>query len=410
MLTDNGGDNLTVPSGATSFTFAQALQSAVTYAVAVATQPTGETCTVSSASGTVSANVTNVAIACTVPTFSVSGSVSGLTQSGLKLQDTAGGEIISVAANATQFAFTQPVPSGTDVNVTVNAQPFWQYCTAGSSNFSGPISANVTTDTFSCAAAVATGSSVTGSYTFSSPAGVAIDSSGNLYVADSGNNNIVEISPTGTETTLLNAGNGLSGPEGVAVDASGNVYVANTNANEVLEDSNGSVTQLAPGFTFDKPAGIAVTSSGTVYVADTAANEIVEISGSSVKTFGPFNAPEGVAVDSSGNVYVANTAANNVLEITGGTATPLTGTYDQPFGVAVDSAGDVYVADTDHFEIRMITAQGTVQTVAGSTTQGSCTASPPLFHNPFGVAVDASGNLYVSDFVADQVCKLTPGP
>ena len=415
VLADNGGDNLSVPSGATSFTFSTQLQSGASYNVTVATQPTGASCTVAAGSGTVSGNVVSVSVACAATTYTVSGSVSGLTSPGLKLKDYSAGEILAVPANATTFAFTRQVPYGTNVSVTITAQPAWQWCTAGSSNFSGPITSNVSTETFGCAAATSSGSAVTTGATFNAPAGVELDSSGNLYIADTGNNRILEISPAGTVTTLLSLGNGLSSPQGVAVDSAGNVYVANTNNNEILKRTpSGSVSKLAPTFSFNQPAGVAVDPSGNVYVADTKNNAIREISSSSgqVTTLtGTFSQPTGVAVDSSGHVYVADNGNNRIVDVSGGTAKTLPGTYNSPIGVTVDSAGDVYVADTNDFEVRMITPAGTVATVAGSSSaQGSCAAKPALFHNPFGVAVDPSGDLYVSDYFANQVCKLAPGP
>jgi sugar lactone lactonase YvrE len=416
VLTDNGGDNLSVASGATSFTFATRLTSGATYNVAVGTQPTGESCAVTSPTGTATGNVSSVGVACSVDTYTISGSLSGLTAPGLKLQDYSGGETLSVAANAAGFQFANPVPYGTNVDVTVATQPFWESCAGGAGNFSGPIIANVTSDTFACTAARATGVAVASGTTYSSPAGVAVDSSGNVYVVETGNSSILRISPSGTVTTLLNSGNGLSSPEGVAVDSSGNVYVANTGSNQILEDSGGTITTLASAFTFNQPTGVAVDSSGNVYVADAGANSIEEISHSSgtVTALGTsyvFAGPDGVAVDSAGNVYVADTASSKIVEISGSTVTTLSGTFNGPFGVAVDSAGDVYVADTNDHEIQMITAQGHVTTVAGSSaTQGSCTASPPLFKGPFGVAVNASGDLYVADYSANQVCELTPGP
>ncbi|MGH8227115.1 MAG: NHL repeat-containing protein, partial [Steroidobacteraceae bacterium] len=396
------------------FTFPTKLQSGASYAVTVATQPTGETCTVGSGTGTATANVTSVAVSCTGETFSISGTISGLSNSGLKLQDYTGGESLSVAANATKFQFANPVPYDTDVDVTVATQPFWETCTAGASNFSGPISSDVTTDSFGCTAAVASGAAATTGTTFKNPAGVAVDASGNVYVADSGNSRIVEIASTGAVTTLLNSGQ-VSGPEGVAVDSSGNhVYVADTNQDEILEYSGGTVTTLAPAWTFSAPAGVAVDSSGDVYVADTGNGWVEEISTSGTatrlaKSF-TFAAPTGIAVDSVGNVYVADAGTTKIVEISGSTVTTLPEVFAYPSGIAVDSAGDIYVADTNDFEVRMITAQGNVATLAGSTSkQGSCTASPPLFSNPFGIAVAASGDLYVSDYVTSQVCKLTPG-
>ncbi|MGH8227315.1 MAG: SMP-30/gluconolactonase/LRE family protein [Steroidobacteraceae bacterium] len=415
VLTDNGSDDLSVASGATSFTFATKLASGATYNVAVATQPTGATCAVASGTGTVTGAVSSVTVTCSADTYAVSGTISGLSNSGLKLQDYTGGQILSVAANATSFKFTQPVSYGTDVDVAVATQPFWESCTAGSSNFSGHINSDVSSDTFACAAAAASGSAATTAIAFSSPAGVAVDSSGDVYVADSGSSRILEIAPTGAVTVLLGSGNGLSGPEGVAVDTSGKiVYVANTNDNEILEYSGGTLTQLARAYTFNQPAGVAVDSSGNVYVADTGNNAVEEISISgtvtSLGTSYTFKAPTGIAVDSSGNVYVASSGGTQVVEISGSTVEALPGTFNDASGVAVDSAADVYVADTNDFEVRMITAQHVVTTLAGSSTQGSCTASPPLFHNPFGIAVTGSGDLYVSDYFSSQVCELTPGP
>lgn len=421
VLANNGGDNLPVSSGATSFTFATPLQSGATYNVTVASQPTGETCTLASGTGTGTAtgNVNSVGITCSVDTYTMSGTISGLTNPGLQLKDYAGGETLPVAANAASYQFTTPVPYGTSVGVTVATQPYWEMCSAGASNFSGPISANVTTDTFACAAAVASGAAVTSAVTFNHPSGVAVDSSGNIYVADTLNNQILEISPSGVLiTTLLGPGAGLSGPEGVAVNSAGTlVYVADTGNNQILEYSGGVATKLVPSFSFNQPAGVAVDSSGNVFVADTGNNAIEEIpfSGGPVVHLGTsftFNAPSGIAVDSSGNLYVADAGSSRVVEISGSTVTPLPGTYSNPFGVAVDSAGDVYVADNNDHVVQMITPAGNVTTVAGSTSAtGLCsTTSPPLFHNPYGVAVSTAGDLYVSDYFASQVCKLTPGP
>ncbi|MBW4053475.1 MAG: hypothetical protein HIU85_18835 [Proteobacteria bacterium] len=417
VLADNGGDHLSVASGATSFTFATALQSGSAYTVTIATQPTGETCTVASGAGTATANVNSVSVTCSVDTFTMSGTISGLTNPGLQLKDYTGGETLAVAANAASYLFTTPVSYGTTVGVTVATQPFWETCSAGGSNFSGPITSNITTDTFACAAAVAAGAAATTAVTFNNPSGVAVDSLGNLYVADTLNNRILEIPPSGTSfTTLLGSGAGLSSPEGVAVNTAGTVvYVADTGNNQILEYSGGVATQLVPTFTFNQPAGVAVDSSGNVYVADTGNNAIEKISTSTtvtqlVPTF-PFNQPSGIAVDSSGNVYVADAGDSKVFEISGTTVTALPGTFANPFGVAVDSAGDVYVADSNDHEVQMITPAGNVTTVAGSTTAtGLCTASPPLFHNPYGIAVSASGNLYVTDYFSSQVCALTPTP
>ena len=418
ILQLDGQYNQSVPANATSFTFSNTLAVNSTYTVTVYAQPTYESCTVSSGTGTVIGNVATVKVTCALLTYTVSGTISapatiGLS-AGLKLQEFSGGPILSLAAGATTFAFPTPVAAGTNVNVTPTQQPSWQTCSAGASNQSGPITANVTNDAFVCTNDVATGTAITlpSGTAFNLPDGVALDASGDLFVADSGNNRIVEISHTGAVTYPLTAANGLNSPMGVAVDSTGTIiYVANTNANDVLEENNGVVTSVGSGF--NQPEGVAVDSGGDVFVADTGNSKIEEISGGAVTQLGTsyvFSQPSGVAVDSSGDVYVADTGDNAVVRISGSTVTKLAGTYNLPFGVAVDSAGNVYVADNDDFEVRLITPTGGVSTLAGSmSAQGSCTSNPPLFQNPYGVAVDsATGELYVTDFTASAVCKLTP--
>ena len=161
-IDNNGTAALVVPyttgqSSSSTFTFGQSVSAGTQYDVTVGAQPSGETCTVSSGSGTVSANVTTITVSCAAQTFTVSGTISGLTNSGLKLQDDPGGETISVAANATTFAFTNPVSYGTNIAVTVAQQPYWELCTAGTGNFSGPITGNVTSESFACASATPSG-------------------------------------------------------------------------------------------------------------------------------------------------------------------------------------------------------------------------------------------------------------
>ncbi|HEX4025669.1 MAG TPA: DUF3443 family protein [Steroidobacteraceae bacterium] len=151
VLLDNGGDTTTVAANATSYTFPTALGTGIGYAVTIHTQPTGETCTITNGSGTVgSANVTNADVSCTAsPTYTIGGSVSGLTASGLVLAD--GSDTASVAANATSYKLSTGLPSGTTYDVVVSAQPTGETCTvANATDTVG--SANVTNANVSCTA------------------------------------------------------------------------------------------------------------------------------------------------------------------------------------------------------------------------------------------------------------------
>jgi sugar lactone lactonase YvrE len=300
---------------------------------------------------------------------------------------------------------------------------------------------------------------------FSQPLGICVDGNGNAYVADSTNDIIRKIAPDGTVTTLAGSagvagshdGVGIeaqfSAPSGIAVDSGGNVYVADShNATIRKVAPNGTATTLAgtAGVTgsadgagaaaqFSLLTGVAVDASGTVYVADAGNYSIRKISPSGAVTtlavIGGMNVEGmystlGVAVDAGGNLYVSDGAACTVSKVTpSGVVTTLAGKVDwqgsadgtgpdarfqSPGGIAVDTNGDIFVTDTGNSTIRRITPAGIVTTLAGFSyapqyaSSNSSSPSPDYgcadglgsaarFYQPWGIAVDSDGNFFVSD-------------
>ena len=333
----------------------------------------------------------------------------------------------------------------------------------------GPESNYATAYTFTTLAGIATlAGTVNGTGTaaaFNSPAGVAVDGSGNVYVADTGNSVIRKITSAGVVTTFAGniAGPGSKNgtgtaaefnlPYGVAVDASGNVYVADSGNSMIRKiTSAGVVTTLAgtaglSGATngtgtaarFNFPQGVAVDASGNVYVADSDNSVIRKITAGGVVTTlagtaglagatnatgvaARFNVPQDVAVDASGTLYVADTGNNTIREVTpAGVVTTLAGTagltgftdgtgaaaqFNSPQGVAVDVDGNVYVGDTFNDVIRKIAVGGVVTTLAGTVgVTGSLDGKGPaaLFDGPAGVVVDGNGTVYVADSENDTI-------
>ncbi|MGA2244575.1 MAG: hypothetical protein ABSH48_06235 [Verrucomicrobiota bacterium] len=310
-----------------------------------------------------------------------------------------------------------------------------------------------------------------GTARFNNPAGVAVDGLADLFVADAGNKTIRQITGDGVVTTLAGSA-GLAGstdgtnsiarfsyPFGLTVDSSNNLYVADTVNCTIREvTTNGVVTTLAgspgqPGSMdgtgsaarFLAPTGLASASAGIVYVADAGNSTLRKISSGGVVTTLAGSAgqvgsaddvssaaryflPAGVAVDGAGNVYVADTGNSTIRKVTtdGGVSTiagsaGLTGAtddsngvalFDYPSGVAVDNADNLYVADTFNSAIRKVTAAGVVTTLAGSLGQSGSADGPnsaALFNYPSGVAVDSAGNVYVADTGNDTIRKVTSG-
>jgi sugar lactone lactonase YvrE len=300
----------------------------------------------------------------------------------------------------------------------------------------------------------------------SGPCGVTVDSAGNVYVADSYNQTIRKVTPAGVVKTLAGLAGSYGGadgtgsaarfnyPSGVAVDSAGNVYVADTSNDTIRKvTAGGVVTTLAGGELFSGPQGVAVDSGGNVYVADTWNNRIRKVTPGGVVTtlaglagsYGTndgtgsaarFSNPSGVAVDSIGNVYVADTGNHTIRKVTpGGVVTTLAGLagsngssdgtgsaarFNYPSGVAVDGAGNVYVADRDNETIRKVTPGGVVTTLAGNAAIANQWGSPiggyadgtgsaARFYSPSGVAADFAGNVYVADTGSFTIRKVAPG-
>ncbi len=302
---------------------------------------------------------------------------------------------------------------------------------------------------------------------FNQPQGIAVDCLGNLYVADAYNDLIRRITKENLVTTLAGSA-GVTGtangkgtaarfysPSGIAVDRLGNLYVADT-LNQLIRKINpsGFVTTLAGSglrgsengngkeASFNDPTGVAVDPSGNIYVADKGNNLIRKITvdgrvstwaGSGLEGHAngrgidaSFASPIGVAVDQTGNVYVADEVSEQVRKIDAeGEVTTLAGTagrsgsadgrgqdalFCYPGGIAVNPSGSLFITDRGTCLIRKMTAGGRVSTLAGSGSAGFAdgSGSNALFHHPSGVAVDMQGNVYIADQGNSMIREMTP--
>jgi uncharacterized protein (TIGR03437 family) len=299
------------------------------------------------------------------------------------------------------------------------------------------------------------------------PHGVAADSAGNYYIADSGNNVVRKVSASGAITTF--AGNGtaafggdggaatsaqLNGPQGVALDSAGNVYISDTGNSRVREVSGGNISTVAgssaPGYSGDggaatsaklySPVGLAFDAKGNLYIADTNNSAIRKVANGTISTIagngvqgysgdgGPalsarLNDPQGVTVDSAGNLYITDTlnyairqvspngniatiAGNGVAGYSGDGGPASQAQLSYPTGIAVDSGGDVFFGDAGA-SVRKIYANGSIATIAGNGSIGYSGDGGPAtsasLDGPTGIALNSNGDVYVADSANDAV-------
>ncbi len=296
------------------------------------------------------------------------------------------------------------------------------------------------------------------------PNAMAFDAKGNLYIADSQNHRIRMISG-GTITTI--AGNGTAGylgdqaaataaelnrPSALAFDSSGNLYIADTGNNVIRKITGTTISTFAgtqglgPGYGGDNgqanvailssPTGIAFDAAGNLYIADNGNNSIRKVDTTGVittylgagATQGKLDHPNGIAFDSTGALYIAdsnhsrigkwvapnfiNFAGNETVGFAGDGGPAAFAQLNHPAGVAVDAAGSVYIADSNNSRIRKVTADGNISTIAGrgGATYGGDggSATSAFLYNPRTVVVKSDGSVYIADTGNSAIRVLLP--
>lgn len=303
------------------------------------------------------------------------------------------------------------------------------------------------------------------------PGAVALDSSGNVYIADTKNHCVRKVSG-GTITNVAGTGGTagystdgttatsalLSSPAGLAFDSKGVLYIADTGNHVIRKVSGSTITTVAGiagqggGYGGDNgaatsanlngPTAIAFDAAGNMYIADNGGSYIRKVdattsiittfvgaSGGALGTAGKLNAPNGMVFDASGALYIADSGNNRVAKYIAPSAfTNFAGTLvagfsgdggqaksaqlSKPVGIAMDSAGNIYLTDTGNSRIRKITPDGVINTIAGSrytgyTGDGGGATSAAL-NFPRSVAVSSNGTIYIADTTNNVVRALIP--
>ena len=279
---------------------------------------------------------------------------------------------------------------------------------------------------------------------FNGPAGLALDAANNLYVADQGNNRVRRISPDGIIRTVANVGS----PGNLTIDGDGNLYIAGGPVYTVTADGATSTivpqahlglfgSCLAPEFPSSLVApyvcsssAVAIDPAGVLYVVDSELGRLRKVTPDRLMTtvgFDVLSRPLTVTIDNEDNLYLADSERIRRIE-SNGTSTVIAGAPTRDFAgdggpatsarlrwpssVAADTLGNLYIADRDNHRIRKVSPEGLILTIAGNGSPGFSGDGGPAIsaqlNRPSGIAVDAVGNVYISDSSNSRIRKVSP--